>query len=154
MRKFYDSVDLRKLDQLDAVLLRAKGQWQQGHKYDRTFEDTEPILMLTLGDLLLDDVNSDEAELQLARHNVVEKARSWAGKRLTHWTFKEYCKFWREFIDDTIAYGLYIAQVFHDFYSRESMEAKWLELDVCNKSQCTPVCKSRSFPKTTMFACR
>jgi hypothetical protein len=129
VRKFYDAVDLTKLDKLDAVLLEVKDFWQRAHKYDCTLEELEPVLTLALDGMLLDDIKSDVAEVKLAQQNVTEKASLWSGKRLKHWNFKEFCKFWREFVDDTVAYGQGIAQMFHDCYSKALMEAKWLELD-------------------------
>jgi hypothetical protein len=48
---------------------------------------------------------------------------------LTHWTFKHFCAFWRQAIEDTVTYAICLGEAFRDFYCRSVAAERFAELD-------------------------
>ena len=117
VRIFYDTTQLESLDdphEIEAVLLEAKEIWSRHHHYDYDVEDLMPIMLEVFNKFKREDLPAEwEAKaLQNIEHWALHVYR---GGTLTVWTFKNFCAFWRQVIDDTVKYALWLGESFRDF---------------------------------------
>ena len=90
-------------------------------------EDLEPIVLEVFAKFKRGNLN-EEWEKRAAE-NLVEWVHLYRGGTVTHWTFKTFCKFWREVIEDTVSYAIRLGETFRDFYFRAVAAQRFAELD-------------------------
>lgn len=131
VRIFYDTTNLDSLDdinEIEDILLDAKEIWSQHHHFEYEVEDLKPIIMEVFGKLKRDDLN-EEWEVK-ATENVLEWVHLYRHGILTHWTFKHFCAFWRQVVEDTVTYAIRLGEAFRDFYCRSVAFEQFGQLDI------------------------
>jgi hypothetical protein len=130
VRIFYDTTNLESLDdanEIEAVLLEAKETWSRHHHFDYQVDELGPIVMEVFGKFKRDDL-SEEWETK-AEENMMQWIELYKDGQLMEWTFKNFCAFWRQVVDDTVKYAIRLGEAFRDFYCRSMASDRFAELD-------------------------
>lgn len=131
VRVFYDTADLTRLDdvnEIEQILLDAKEIWSRHRHYEYEVEDLGPIVMEVFAKLKRENLN--EEWTKKATENLSQWIHLYKGGILSHWTFKHFCAFWRQVIEDTVSYAIHLGEAFRDFYCRSVAAERFAELDV------------------------
>eukprot|EP01043_Picozoa_sp_COSAG02_P025405 COSAG02_NODE_1426_length_12664_cov_6.226980_6_plen_886_part_00 len=131
VRVFYDTADLNSLDdpnEIEQILLDAKEIWSRHRHYEYEVEDLGPIVMEVFAKLKRNNLNDEWTKK--ATDNLLQWIHLYKGGILSHWTFKHFCAFWRQVIDDTVSYAIRLGEAFRDFYCRSVAAERFAELDV------------------------
>ena len=133
VRVFYDTTDLESLDdphEIEAVLVFAKDIWSRHHSFDYSVEDLMPIMLEVFNQFKRENLPAEwEAK---ALKNIEDWVHIYKEGALKVWTFKHFSAFWRQVIDDTVKYAIWLGEAFRDFYCRSAAATHFEVLDEDN----------------------